>query len=65
MFERAMRIDPNFAEAYAWLGLVIYEEFGNGEGTRTTLEAAIANANKALIIDPELIVARRALMYLS
>jgi tetratricopeptide (TPR) repeat protein len=64
MFERAVQLDPNFADAYAWLSLTLTEQFGAGLGDRKTLDDAIAQANKALEIDPQLIVARRALIQL-
>ena len=61
LFERAIQIDPNFADAYAWLSLGLNAQYHDGQGDRATLDSAIANANKALAIDPNLIMARRAL----
>jgi len=62
LFERATQLDPEFADAYAWLAFALGEQFNIGEGDRRVLEAAFASANKALAIDPNLIVARRALI---
>lgn len=62
MFSRAIELDPKFADAYAWLGLALYDQFASGNGSRPTLDTAIDNENKALLLDPELIIARRALI---
>jgi serine/threonine protein kinase/TolB-like protein/thioredoxin-like negative regulator of GroEL len=62
MFERATQLDPKFADAYAWLAFALGEQFDAGEGDRRVLDAAFASANKALALDPNLIVARRALI---
>jgi serine/threonine protein kinase/tetratricopeptide (TPR) repeat protein len=62
MFERATQLDPNFADAYAWLAFALGEQFAMGEGDRRTLDGAFANARKALTIDPNLIVAHRVLI---
>jgi TolB-like protein/lipopolysaccharide biosynthesis regulator YciM len=62
MFERATQLDPNFADAYAWLAFALGDQFDSGEGDRRVLDAAFASANKALTIDPNLIVTRRALI---
>ncbi len=62
MFERATELDPNFADAYAWMAFALGDQFDSGEGDRRVLDAAFANANKALAIDANLIVARRALI---
>jgi tetratricopeptide (TPR) repeat protein len=64
MFERALSLDPNFADAQAWLGLALYTQFADGQADRTILDAAIARVNQALAIDPNLIVARRALVHI-
>ena len=40
LFDRAIQLDPNFADAYAWRGLVIYQQFHGGRGDRATLDAA-------------------------
>lgn len=62
LFDRAIQLDPNFAAAYAWRGRVIYGQFKIGTGDHVTLEAALADANHALNIDPDLISARRTLI---
>jgi len=62
LFDRAIQLDPNFADAYAWRGLVIYQQFHNGRGDRATLDNALADANRALQIDPNIITARRTLI---
>jgi serine/threonine protein kinase/tetratricopeptide (TPR) repeat protein len=62
MFERATQLDPKFADGYAWLAFALGEQFHSGEGDRRVLDAAFASANKALALDPNLIVARRALI---
>jgi serine/threonine protein kinase/tetratricopeptide (TPR) repeat protein len=62
MFSRAIQLDSNFADGYAWLGLVLYDQFAGGNGSRATLDTAIDNENKALALDPDLIIARRALI---
>jgi tetratricopeptide (TPR) repeat protein len=62
LFREAIRLDERFADAYAWLSLGLNEQFDSGRGDRSTLDAAIAHANKALEIDPDLIMARRALI---
>ena len=62
MFERAIQLDPNFADAYAWLAFALGKQFQQGEGERRDLDAAFINANKALAIDPNSVVARRVLI---
>ncbi len=62
LFDRAVQLDPNFADAYAWRGRTIYEEFKTGNGDRVNLNAALADANRALQIDPDIIAARRTLI---
>ncbi len=62
MFDRAIQLDPNFADAYAWRGRVIEQQFHIGRGDRATLDAALSDANRALQIDPNIISARRTLI---
>jgi len=62
LFDRAIKLDPNFADAYAWRGLLIYQQFKGGRGDHATLDAALSDANRALAIDPNLIAARRTLI---
>jgi serine/threonine-protein kinase len=61
-FDRAIQLDPNFADAYAWRGLVIYQQFHDGRGDRAALDVALSDANRALQIDPHIISARRTLI---
>jgi TolB-like protein len=62
LFDRAIQLDPNFADAYASRGLVIYLQFSLGNGDRSMLDAALSDANRALQIDPNIISARRTLI---
>ena len=54
MFARAIELDPNYAAAYAALGLTHYEAVVSGwtEFIREELETAEGLANKALALDP-------------
>lgn len=61
-FDRAIQLDQNFADAYAWRGLVIYQQFKGGRGDRATLNAALSDADHALQIDPNIISARVTLI---
>ena len=62
MFERAIELDSSFADAYAWLALALYSQFHQGNAGREMLDDAVNHANKALALDPNQIVARRALI---
>ncbi|HQZ81862.1 MAG TPA: tetratricopeptide repeat protein, partial [Pyrinomonadaceae bacterium] len=62
MFDRAINLDPAFAEAYAWRGRVVYEAFKTGRSDRSSLDAGLDDANRALQIDPNLIAARSTLI---
>ncbi len=64
MFEHAIMLDSNFADAYALLALTLYYQFHDGNGLRATLNDAINRANKALELDPNLITARQALIHI-
>ena len=55
-FERAVALDQNYAEAWAWLAMA------GPRRSSAELEAAAANAEKALLLDADQIVARRALV---
>jgi DNA-binding winged helix-turn-helix (wHTH) protein/TolB-like protein/Flp pilus assembly protein TadD len=63
-FQRAVELDPGFAEAWAWLALAQQIQFVTGNANRARLAAAINNAHRALSIDPDNIAARRALIYI-
>lgn len=65
LFDRAVALDPNFADAYAWRGLAVYRQFADGFGDRAKLDAALSDVNRALQFDPNLISARRTLIYIS
>jgi serine/threonine-protein kinase len=62
LFDRAIQLDPNFADAYAWRGRVIYGQFKGGRGDRATLDAALSDANRALQINPNIVSARVTLI---
>jgi TolB-like protein/Tfp pilus assembly protein PilF len=62
LFDRAIELDPNFADAYAWRGRVVYGMFKGGRGDRSTLDAALSDADRALQINPDLISARVTLI---
>lgn len=62
LFDRAVQLDSNFADAYAWRGRAIYNLFARGSGNRASLDAAISDANRALQINPNIISARRTLI---
>jgi TolB-like protein/Flp pilus assembly protein TadD len=64
MFEQAIKLDSNFADAYAWLALILYYQFHDGQGSRAVLGEAINKANRALELDPNLVIARRALIHI-
>lgn len=64
MFERAAALDPEFADAYAWLSLVFYHQFHDGDASRKALASAIVNAQRALALDPASIIARRSLIHI-
>ena len=64
MFQNAIALDPNFAEAYGWLALAQYYEFHVGNAAKEMLNASLDNAHKALAKDPNLIIARRALIHI-
>src|SRR5690606_24682062 len=62
IFEEAVRIDPDFPEALAWLALAQAMRFGRGLSGDKILQASIENARKAIMIDPTVTMARRALI---
>ncbi len=63
MFERAIKLDPNYAAAYAWLARAHYQMASDGwtEFPGESLDRADALATKALTIDPELVEAHHIL----
>jgi DNA-binding winged helix-turn-helix (wHTH) protein/tetratricopeptide (TPR) repeat protein len=61
-FARATELDPGFADGWAGLARAQYRDFGVGRTERTHLAEALNNARRALSIDPQSIMARRALV---
>ncbi len=60
LLQRAVQIDPTFADAYGWLAFTQRRAYNGGLG-EDTLRAAIFNANQALSRDPNSLIALRAL----
>jgi TolB-like protein/Tfp pilus assembly protein PilF len=55
MFEKAIALDRQYAEAYAWLGMTYWQEWGWHWGSDPqTLERALALAHQALALDDSL-----------
>jgi DNA-binding winged helix-turn-helix (wHTH) protein/TolB-like protein/Tfp pilus assembly protein PilF len=65
MLQRAVQLDPGFADAYGWLALAEFHTHNAGRGGPETLRKAISNANRALSIDPNASIAIRALAHIS
>jgi adenylate cyclase len=66
MFARAIELDPQYAEAYAWQGMTYWLEWFNGwNRTPQVLERGGAVVRKALALDASLPVAHRSLAWLS
>ncbi len=64
LLERAVTIDPNFAEAYAWLSMSHVHAWHNwGESFESHHPPAIAAAQKAVALDPQNSVGRTFLGY--
>src|SRR6185369_11359226 len=52
MFEKALALDPQYADAYAWLGLTYWMEWGvHWSADPQTLERALAVAQQAVSLD--------------
>ena len=64
MLESAVRLDPEFVEAYGWLALAENRSYFLRQGGPAMLRSAISHANQALSRDPELLVAMRALTHI-
>jgi DNA-binding winged helix-turn-helix (wHTH) protein/TolB-like protein/predicted Zn-dependent protease len=62
LFEQAVRLDPTFADALAWLALAQAFRFQSGSGGDELRWASIENSRKAIAIDPSVTMARRALI---
>jgi adenylate cyclase len=53
LFERAVKLDPGFAPAHAWLGLTYWAEFGNGwNRDPKLLDRAEELGRRAIALDP-------------
>ena len=65
MLQRAVQLDPGFADAYGWLALAQLRTYNAGRGGPETLRKAISNANQALSKDPNASIAIRALAHIS
>ncbi|MGH9674863.1 MAG: tetratricopeptide repeat protein [Bryobacteraceae bacterium] len=64
MLQRAVQLDPGFADAYGWLALNQLRSY-HAMGARTeTIRKAISNANQALAKNPNSSIAIRALVHL-
>ncbi|NOT56508.1 MAG: tetratricopeptide repeat protein, partial [Deltaproteobacteria bacterium] len=64
MFEKAIELDPQYAEAYAWLGLTYHAEWiMHWSADPQTLERALALAQQALALDDTLPIAHSLLSY--
>ena len=64
MFEKAIALDPQYAEAYAWLGATYYLEWvWRWSADPQTLERALALAQQALALDDSLPIAHSLLSY--
>ena len=62
MFEKAIELDPQYAEAYAWLGRTYWLEwFYRWSLDPQTLERAFALAQKAIALDDSLPLAHSVL----
>jgi DNA-binding winged helix-turn-helix (wHTH) protein/TolB-like protein/Flp pilus assembly protein TadD len=64
ILERAVRLDPGFADGYGWLAYVQNAIYWSGAAGPETLRAAISSANQALSRDPSSLVAMRALAHI-
>jgi len=60
--EIAVKLDPGFADAWAQLAVGFHMEFLCGLAPRAHLQTALENAQRALSIDPDNILARSALI---
>jgi len=64
LLDRAIRLDPGFAEAYGWLAFIQHRAYHAGMGGSGTLRAAISNATQSLARDPDNLTAMRALAHI-
>src|SRR4029453_18469155 len=62
LFEKAIALDPQYAEAYGWLGLTYWAEWGfRWSADPETLKRALALAQQAAALDDSLPVAHSVL----
>jgi len=62
LFEKAIALDPQYAEAYTWLGMTYFREWAFRWGADPqTLERALALAKQALTLDDSLPIAHSLL----
>jgi TolB-like protein/class 3 adenylate cyclase/tetratricopeptide (TPR) repeat protein len=52
LFERAIALDPGFAEAHRWLAVILQTAWLSGEPTEPNRRLALATAQKAAELDP-------------
>ena len=65
LFEKALALDPQYAEAYAWLGMTYWREWVvRWNMDPQTLERALALAQQAVALDDSLPRAHSALSYI-
>ena len=64
LLERAVRLDPGYADAYGWLALAQLQTYNLWQSGAETLRKAISNANLALSKDPNAASAVRALVHI-
>jgi DNA-binding winged helix-turn-helix (wHTH) protein/TolB-like protein len=65
MLQRAVYLDPGFADAYGWLALAQVRTYNAAHGGPETLRKAISNASQALSKDPNGSIAVRALAHIN
>jgi DNA-binding winged helix-turn-helix (wHTH) protein/TolB-like protein len=64
ILQRAVQLDPGFADAYGWLALAQIKSYWGWREAPETLRKAISNANQALSRDPNSPIAIRALAHI-
>jgi TolB-like protein/Tfp pilus assembly protein PilF len=64
MLQRAVQLDPDFADAYGWLALAQVRSYHRRLAGPETLRRAISSANQALSKDPNASIAIRALAHI-
>ena len=64
MLDRAVQLDPEFADAYGWLAFAQIRTYQLRLAGPEAVRKAISNANRALSIDPDTPIATRALAHI-